>query len=366
MGVISAGIGIALNDVTFIGDPNASLQLTFDSAVGGVADSDSGFLDHIALFGSSTSGTSCDASPTVGGVINPDCKGINVGDLGNLSLVANRINLDFRTESGTTFMELAWPTAAAGESTGIDLHFRVVTSGTKTGLGFTDDFFADVTWWRIQNIKLQGSALRMWGSGVLNNKVVEVDSTTGLPTAAPYNGGVAVGMGMATTINAEFDLVASVASSDVANQNEQYKKFPGGGSGDDSGRFNGGLGNANHADNKSRVELENVSIQNLTMGFFNDLPLVFGSIDRTSGGNDKAPDFYIEAPMVPNDTGASGIATLFYANSPKANISIDRVQLGTSSSGSNVPFYAGQSAAKPAVSITGLRIQHLRIETNAN
>jgi len=364
---ISAGLGIALNDIEFIGDANANIQLTFDTNIG----SDAGYIDHIALFGSNNNGNACRNNPSLA-----NCNGLQVGDLSDFGNAAKRINLDFKTESGITFAELLWPTDAAGESTGIDLQFRLVTTGVKAGLGFTDDFFADITWVKARNIKLEDTSFRLWGSGPLDSSIKTVDTTTGLPTATAYNSGAKLGVVSSGIINASFDLDIDYANSRAITQSEQYKKFPCTSCGWDTAADTPRNLEGAVTFPQSQTKLIGVKIENLRLGYYPYLPTVVGSIERSGASN--APDFFVETPMIPNNSaiycsiydaggGCGGVA------STKANISIQRIQMGTPSSNPAdpqyaTPFFLGHSSntSRPALEMTGVRVQHLRIETNAN
>ena len=357
MGEVTAGVGLALNDVMFIGAPNASIQLTFDTDIG----ADGGFVDHIAIhggrnaFSSETSYNTCLESPSI-----VNCEGATVGDLSNLSAVANRINFNVATEANTNYIDLAWPTNNAADDTGIDIQFRLVTFGEvspdDTPRPYADGFFADITWWRLQNIKLTGSAVRLWGSRELSSSVKEVDPLTGVPSTTNYNGGKPVGLGFAGLVNATLDIAASVANSDAIREDEPYKKFPGGGTANDT------YGTGPHG--RGGVILANgITVSNLGLGFFPYMPLSFGSIDDPTPG--EAPNFYIEVPSLPNDPT---ITAAFYNRTqhPKANISIQQLALGNNASNTDFFFLGDASGAQKAMNIQGLNIQHLRIQTCGN
>lgn len=355
---VSGGLGIILNEVEFIGDPNASIQLTFDTSLG----SDAGFIDHIALFGSNSS-AACRANPTTAA-----CEGFTVGNINNPGSVNDRINLDVVTDVGAnagsdiTYIELRWPTTSIGEPTGFDLQFRVVTTGiANTANGdsarpYADSFFADSTWWKIQNVKLEDTWLRAWGSGPLRSSVKYVNPITGVPdNARQFNDGDNLGVVFAGMLNLSFDLEASVASAVGVREDEPYRKFPGGGSGTNSPSTNPA----------SIIRLSDARIENLSLGFYPYLPLSFGSIAPTVAG--EAPNFYLEMPSLPNDPT---ILAAFYNRTinPKANISIQQITLGVDGTASPAPFNFGHStvSSQSAFEVNGLNIQHLRIQTCGN
>ena len=339
---VSGQVGIVLDDVAIIGDPDASVQLSFDTDLS----ADSGYIDHVSIYGSDSNAASCNpanpsALPSIAG-----CNGVDIGT------AADPIVLDVGFASSTSYIELRLP--GASSQSGIDLNFRAVVAGQgfdKNNSGTVEAseqnlVFADTTWWRIKNLKLPNTSMRLWS----NN--------TQLRTGASgfANGGQPIGLSIETVTNLTADeLYFDAANSRNYNSSTAtYQAFAPNSTND--GPRSGSSGFAGNSDGRLKgvMRLSNVSITNMRLGWFPLLPLHFGSIDK---GASTKPEFYLEMPLLPN---VASTYNAFYAL-PKANISIGSVEMGTATSaaGDTNLYNVG------SLSIQGLRVQHLRIQTGS-
>ena len=171
-----------------------------------------------------------------------------------------------------------------------------------------------------RNIRLPGTEVRVWS-----------DSTNGVSFAGNVN---------LTIDELNIDYSNSRAFDTINNSFEAFAPNSGGdGPRSGSGGFNG------NADGSTQglINLTDIKVANLGLGVFPYLPLTFGSIDNGVGNQ---PGFFVEIPLLSQSDSAN-----FYANVPKTDISIGGFQLGD-----------GINNNIGSAEITGVRIQHLRIE----
>lgn len=307
---ISGQLGILIDDFKFFGHPDANIQLTFDTSLA----EDSGYIDHISIYGS-------DSSPTCINAATPfsSCSGLSVGT------VSDPIQFDIKNSSGISYVELLLPQNRSSES-GIDADFRVLTN-TYQSTGKID-----ISWVSIRDLKLAGTSMKLWSHG----------------SAAGVNGGQPLGMSMESVLNARLDLAIDFGNSRAVNN--EYEKLPPHSTNDTPG-----------GDNKGILRLVGLELSEMRLGLFPHLPVTAGTINRDLGqaGHDPtlcsaaacAPDLYVEMPVVPNDPVVWG--ALY--STPRASITIDEFYMGSTSGGT--PHLIGSAE------IRDVRIQHIRLET---
>lgn len=334
---VSGQVGIVLDGIKLVADPDANLQLSFDTDIA----ADGGTIDNVSIVGSGTAGSACNSwdnanLPTLG-----SCNGISIGTS------TNPITFDVGTASGASYLELKFPGGVAGSpstngagsitfdetgwGTGIDLNFRLVAYGQgfdKDGSGAISTaesnlIFADPVWVQAKDIKAPGSELRMWS-----------DATKGASFASNIN---------LTIDELNIDYSNSRAYNTITQSYEAFAPNSGGdGPRSGTGAFSGS------ADGSTRglIKLTDIRVANLGLGVFPSSGLTFGSIHN---GASSQPGFYLEMPAwtAAQTNGGAG----YYATVPKTDISIGGFQLGD-----------GANNNIGSATITGVRIQHLRIE----
>jgi hypothetical protein len=317
---VSGQVGIVLDGLKLVADPYANLQLSFDTDIA----ADGGSFDNVSIVGSGN-GAACDAwnngaLPSLGG-----CNGINIGSS------TDPITFDVDTESGVSYIQLKTPTTW---TSGIDLNFRLVAYGQgfdKNNSGTVDAtesnlIFADPVWVQAKGIRLPSTELRVWSDstkgfsfkGNINLSIDELNID--YSNSRPYN-----------TITQSYEAFAPNSGGDG----------PRSGSG-----FTGADGSK-----QGVIKLTDISVTNLALGVFPSSGLTFGSIDN---GVSNQPGFYVDMPLW-TATQANG-ATGYYAEVPKTDISIGGFELGRTVADPLLGYSIGPAA------ITGVRIQHLRIE----
>ena len=388
---VTGQFGIVLDGIKMVADPSANLHLSFDTDIA----ADGGVIDNASIVGSG----GCD-SWTAGAVTLAGCNGISIGTFANPATfdVVSLADPTGQNPALTSAIVLGLPGSATGPSnagsggafnfdysgwgSGVDLNFRLVVygqgfdkngNGVDTGTpgdgleaGEENLIFADAAWVQVKNLRLPGTELMVWS----NNTDVQTGAQTGPGTFV--DGGADLGVSFATKVNLSIgELNIDLANSRAYDSlNESYEAFAPNSTGDGPRSGSGFTGSDGSV--QGLIKLTDIEVTNLSLGVFPYMPLHFGSIDNGAGNK---PGFFVEMPMLSSNPT---VYNEFYTNVAKADISIGGFQLGrfgtgttsvvsagelgnpVANGGSYIPTQTGYSIGSAA--ITGLRVQHLRIE----
>lgn len=155
-----AGLGIILDEVAVITDPDTRLNINFDTNL----NDDALFLDHFYLYASDSS-ANCKNNPSTN-----TCNGISIGTLND------PLKLNLATENGTSFIDIKFPAN--------DISSEKFDLGARIAFDFYQNHqIIDTSWLSLDGVRLTGTQVRLWaipGQGLASAATINVsiDSLT--------------------------------------------------------------------------------------------------------------------------------------------------------------------------------------------